>query len=100
MIIVTEEEENHSYKTEFIEKCSGFCFMFKKTFRSPALIFFIVEIKFIGHKIFYFKSHGSIVISLMKLGKSEILSEISQDDTVCKCVKLSIIIRKTSLRCQ
>ena len=61
MIIVTEEEENHSYKTEFIEKCSGFCFMFKKTFRSPVLIFFIiVEIKFIGHKIFYFKVYNSV----------------------------------------
>lgn len=53
MIIVTEEEENHSYKTEFIEKHSGFCFTFKKTFRSPTLIFFIiVEIQFIGHKSF------------------------------------------------
>lgn len=53
MIIGSKEEENHSYKTEFIEKHSGFCFMFKKTFRSPTLILFnIVEIQFIYHKIF------------------------------------------------
>ena len=64
MIIVTKEEENYSYKTEFIEKRSGFCFMFKKTFRSTLILFNIVEIQFIYYKIFYFEVYNSVGFSI------------------------------------
>lgn len=39
------------------------------------------------HKILYFKFNCSIVISHMKLGKSDILGGIPYYDTVFKCIR-------------